>query len=95
MSGQFKVGEVLVGQNCRRLPQYNGMDCVVRAGLARMQTQHRFTGEIIEGYFYMVVWSDGWESPARPDQLRRKQPPAGEQSVLDMFKLPAPSKEIA
>lgn len=82
----FKVGEVLVGQNITKMPQYNGAECVVIEGLKK---RRHYCGEV---FSYKVQWADGFIICVWPGHLRRKQPPAGEQSILDMFKLPVPKR---
>jgi hypothetical protein len=90
MSGQFKVGEVLVGQNHVKGIDRNGMECTVLGALSQRVCHHESVDESYIAMRYHVVWADGMETHAAQNKLRRKQPPAGEQSVLDMFKLPAP-----
>lgn len=84
MSGQFKVGEVLVGQNLIEDTEYNGVECIVIVGPVPHVD--------LEGMGYEVEWVDRSRSWQYPHTLRRKQPPSGEQRVMDWFKLPAPSK---
>lgn len=95
MKGQFKVGEVLVGQNYTIRTSRNGMECEVIAPL--MLRQWHFDGEVPagSGFVYEVRWADGHVNAAFPKNLRRKQPPAGEQSILRMLTQPMPKKELA
>lgn len=92
MSGQFKVGEVLVGQNFIHMPSYNGMECVVLAGLQMRRGFGMATREPLFGQMYRVQWANGYISSQFPRNLRRKQSPAGEESILRMFTAPAPSE---
>lgn len=97
MSGQFKVGEVLVGQNHIRNTEYNGMECIVTGELKMRRFTYIGYTDLYEEMRYKVQWANGIITSASQFTLRRKQPPAGEQSIMDMFKRPAPrkSKEAA
>lgn len=89
MSGQFKVGEVLVGQNHIFDTSLNGMECTVVEGL-EMRTSFATGVGLEEGMAYVVEWADGRVWDCDPRNLRRKQPPTGEESILRMFTAPAP-----
>lgn len=92
MEGQFKVGEVLVGQHFVRDTYRNGQECTVIGKLKIRSWYMPKTGEIRSGVTYFVRWSDGHENCAWPEKLRRKQPPSGEQSILAMFKVSPPKR---
>lgn len=97
MNGNFKVGEVCIGQNFNSYPEYNGMECVITGGL-RMVAAKTFTGsKLAADHRYMVQWANGLVSVIRPFYIRRKQPPSGELSILNMFVVAPPqrTKEIA
>lgn len=81
----FKVGEIVVGQNCTWLTQYNGMECEVIEPLAERWTNHN--GNFGFRVTYRVRWANGDVNTPLPTQLRRRKPPTtGEESVLAMFK---------
>lgn len=96
MSTQFKVGEVLVGQNFVNRIQRNGQECIVIEGLFVTDHWDDITGEKHGPEpMYRVEWPDGDQVLVRPRNLRRKHPPYGEQSILRMFTQPMPQKELA
>lgn len=92
----FKVGEVLVGQNHVLMPERNGMECVV-VGSLRTSEAKDILGNVTVAARYEVLWVDGRHTLAKPSYLRRKKPPTGEQSILSMFKVSPPKRigEIA
>lgn len=92
MEGQFKIGEVLVGQNFVICPEFNGCECVVVGALKMREGINVATGLLATDLQYAVQWSTGKITNARPYLLRRKQPPAGEQSILAMFKVSRPKR---
>lgn len=91
MKGQFKVGEVCIGQNFLPPLEYNGMECVIVEALAVVDCYCAVTGDVLPAEpRYCVQWSNGKVWAVKPMYLRRKQPPAGEQSILRMFTAPSP-----
>lgn len=91
----FKVGEVCVGINFIFDTQYNGVECVIVAPARPMTSINQASKIVSSDAKYEVKWNDGKLDFVRPRNLRRKQPPAGEQSIMDMFKLPQQHKEPA
>lgn len=88
----FKVGEVLVGHSFIFDTRYNGVECVVLQPAERVQSKHYTSGIMSSDAKHLVKWADGQVNYVRPRNLRRKQPPAGEQFILDMFKLLQPKR---
>lgn len=94
MSGNFKVGEVLVGQNFLVNTECNGQECVVIRGLAPSINRSWNTGDFLDiSNVYEVQWSDGDICVVAPRNLRRKRPPVGEKFVMDMFKVSPPKRQ--
>lgn len=92
MTGPFKVGEVLIGQFIVLRPEYNGCECVVLEREAMRKGLHPLTGQMRESRrSYVVQWSDGYVCYISGQHLRRKRPPAGEESILRMFDVTAPA----
>lgn len=77
MSGQFKIGEIVVGQNFTVTTKYNGMEAEIIGGLEfrRARTSH---GKLERGSMYRVQWADGKITSQFPHELRRKKPPKRE-----------------
>lgn len=71
MSAAFKVGEVAILQNAARI-ENNGRECTVVRGL---QTYKLIVENCLHVHGYEVQCADGSVFVARPDQLRKKQPP--------------------
>lgn len=90
MNGNFKVGEVLVWQNFILSTELNNSECKVLAELKTRTTRNRVTREISHDPKYLVEWEDGDIQSIRPFNLRRKQPPSGELSILNMFVVAPP-----
>jgi hypothetical protein len=65
----FKVGEVLILQNCF-YPSNNGRECTVVAGMAERRSE--CSGLTL---CYLIEVGDGVEYAALPSQLRRRKPP--------------------
>ena len=92
MSGPFKVGEVLVGVGFVVDIECNGLECVVERNYGLAPTHYIETGEDIGSHFvYLVRWVNGNTDNVCQPNLRRKQPPSGELSILRMFDLTAPA----
>jgi len=89
MSGQFKVGDICIGQNFIHHTEKNGMECEIIEKLAARLVYCRRTGEFEFGEHYGVRWADGEETYQEPSQLRRKQPPiTGEAFIRALFDTP-------
>jgi hypothetical protein len=71
--GQFKVGDVCVGQNFEFNIERNGQECEVLRPMGRHAAVVQ--GHRVSGFWWRVRWSDGAETDVRPFNLRRKQPP--------------------
>ena len=77
MSGQFKVCEIVIGQNFVNIPRRNGMECEIIGGLMiRSGINHDgSTGTYMQ---YRVQWADGTTANVQPYLLRRRRPPASD-----------------
>lgn len=94
----FKVTTICIGQHITSVfhAHRNGMECEIigplecRSGLAR----HQDGNFPLTAPCYRVRWADGVENLAFPKNLRKKPPKGetntGEESILDLFKEPAP-----
>jgi hypothetical protein len=71
-AGQFKVGDVCVGQNFARNTDRNGVECEILA-LDGVRESRGVSGVV--GTWWRVQWADGRVSNARTVNLRRKEPP--------------------
>lgn len=73
MSGVFKVGEIVVGQNHVYDTEYNGMEGQIVEGL---ETRRWVTerGEHGKGFVYVVEWATGERCATEPKNIRRKPP---------------------
>jgi hypothetical protein len=91
MTGPFKVGEVCIGQHFIMRPDRNGCECVVLTSARHMHVRCDTTGRPHSGPMVEVRWADGWITNVMPSNLRRKRPPAGEESILRMFDVTAPA----
>lgn len=95
----YKVGEIVIGQNFQNSTHLNGVECQIVKGLDfAFDCYSLATGRNLgPSSFYEVQWPDGSIIPVRPQNLRRKQPPTGEEKVLAFFKAPRPNalKEVA
>jgi hypothetical protein len=78
MSAAFKVGEIAVMQNCITASN-NGRECEVIGPLNHYALLLE-RGEVVFGY--EVGCADGSIFVARPDQLRKKQPPRSAKSIM-------------
>lgn len=90
MSEQFKVGEVLVGQNHVVHTDRNGMQCEV-LGELRMRTGRSAAlgGALKTSLQYLVQWADGRVWNAAPQYLRRRKPPvadSGERMIAELIR---------
>lgn len=77
----FKVGEVAIGQNFVNNTKYNGMECTVVSALDLVTTRHHITGEVTTAYRYGVKWADGWLTYQESHYLRKRRPPASDESA--------------
>lgn len=93
MSGNFKVGEVLVGQNHIFEKHRNGMECTVIGSLKKCSGFFRGSGKVEFFDGYQVHWANGDVTNSKQKYLRRKQPPAGEASILNMFVVAPPQRQ--
>lgn len=96
MSGQFKVGEVVVGCNHVIDVGFNGLEAVITGPLEQHDWQHP-DGSFGTDLCYALTWANGLEELATPNHLRRRKPPTtGEQSIMALFLVtPQPSKVAA
>jgi hypothetical protein len=66
----FKIGEIVIMQNCMN-KSLSGMEAEIIEGLeSRLGKQ---TGERFKGY--AIIAANGVKYAARPNQLRKKEPP--------------------
>jgi hypothetical protein len=87
MSEQFKVGEVVIGQNFVFSTHRNGMEAEIIGGLSEREGWDEVTLEYYASTCYEVLWADGRITIQEPHYLRRRKPPTtGEESVLALFK---------
>lgn len=92
----FKVGEILVGQNHIINTEKNGMECEVIGDLV-MRTGYPGGLNLPPEtkLQYLVRWANGQEWNACPQYLRRRKPPTtGEQSIMSLL-LTTPQREGA
>ena len=80
MSGQFKVGDVVVGRGFRINTKYNDMEGVVIEGLAGRSGTNFTTLETWTSNCYIVKWKNGHTAQANPENLRLKRPPSTDES---------------
>lgn len=92
MTAGLKVGEVCIGQNFIISTEANGMECVIIGPLVLCECLVEPIGRWVLDYRHLVRWSDGAIDNVPARNLRRKQPPAGEESILRMFDLTAPAQ---
>ena len=89
MNGPFKVGEVCIGQKFINWPEYNGAECVILSSERVAGGVDPRSGERAEvGPTHTVRWDDGRVANISSKNLRRKRPPTGEKSVMDLFAAP-------
>jgi hypothetical protein len=87
MSEQFKVNEIVIGQNFIVDTQFNGMEAIIIGGLEMRPWSYEDTGESGESLAYEVEWENGEVTVQEPFTLRRKPPTTGEASVLALFRV--------
>lgn len=88
MNGQFKVGDICIGQRFVVLAHRNEMECEILGGLEMRLGRCSITGRIYKAAFYDVRWSDGGERLVSAHNLRRKPPKAtdtGESRIRELF----------
>lgn len=94
--GNFKVGEIILGQNFVHSTEKNGMEGQVVRSLSITTSRHIFTGVISTEPMYFISWADGDLYNVRPKNIRRRPAPSGEKSIFEMFSNPNISeREIA
>lgn len=86
--GNFKVGEIVLGQNFVNATEKNGMEGQVVRALTITTSQNIFTGVISTEPMYVISWADGCLRNVRPQNLRRRPAPSGEKSIFEMFSKP-------
>lgn len=73
---QFEIDEILIAQHFVQMPEYNGQECIVIAGLEEREVINLTTMTITgKAFTYRVQFSDGMIVGPLPHQLRRKKPP--------------------
>jgi hypothetical protein len=70
MSGQFKVGDICIGQNHVIDTHLNGMECTVVQGV----TWGIPLGKREPDHYVLVEWANGEKTASKPFHLRRKPP---------------------
>lgn len=81
MNPTFKVGEIAIFQNARHFPHLNGQEVQILLGLDMHLTENPATGEVEPQLTYHVAFPDGEKANARPDQLRKKEPPTSNREI--------------
>lgn len=85
MSGQFKVGEIAIAQNCSN-PRNNGAECEIIDPLMRRHLARAGApGDIWVAQSYRVRLPDGQVFAAMPHQLRKRRPPSTDESHQAML----------
>jgi hypothetical protein len=85
MSEQFKVGEIVIGQNHVYHTHHNGMEAEI-IGALEMRRCIRLGGVVEMKLAYEVRWADGDVLFQVPHTLRRKQPPKREIDTVVSWK---------
>lgn len=94
----YQVGKVYIWQN--QVGQYafiNGAECTV---IGPEQIYIRKDGGFAKGWPTDMITGQSvdnqtiWRAFAQPGDLRPKEPPSGEQSIMDQFKLPVREPEL-
>jgi hypothetical protein len=81
----YEIGRVYIWQNqTGKYARINGVECTPTESPARYR--HNATGQIV--WSQPVTNVDGERWLAMRGDLRPKNPPAGERSITDMFKVP-------
>jgi hypothetical protein len=94
MSEQFKLGEVVIGQNFIYATHRNGDECIIIEPLRLHDAIGKYTRVISREALYKVRWSDGEEICVAPVCLRRRQPPTtGEHTIMALFLTTPKAKE--
>jgi hypothetical protein len=90
MRNYYEVGRVYVWQGLKTpiFGHLNGTETTVTGDI--MLAPYVFQGGQGYGQPTDTILPNGMQAVARPGQLRPKDPPPGEQSVLDLFKTPEP-----
>lgn len=85
----FKIGEILIGQNHVMTTDRNGMECEIIGALEMRAGRIGGVGPIETSLAYRVRWADGKEWGAKPVHLRRRKPPAAdshERTYMQMWR---------
>lgn len=86
MSGPFRLGEVVLGQNFVDFTEHNGEELLVVGGLEYRTVTCLTSLKTVSGMSYKVQTKYGETFTCGPHQLRRRKPPTtGEESVLALF----------
>ena len=72
---EFKLGEIVVGQNFVISTHKNGMEGTIIGPLAKCEAIEKGTGRTSTHYRYEVEWANGDTTYQRPKYLRKLPPP--------------------